>query len=69
MGSVKEAALEQSARNYERNRYYHERKKLKDRIRIYADNPGFVAILKGELEDLERNWKYENDRKQPRTRR
>jgi cell shape-determining protein MreC len=57
MGAVKNAALEQMDRNYERNRYYHERQKLKERMRLYAANPGFVAVLKRELEALEQDWK------------
>jgi len=57
MGSAKEAALEQSDRNYDRNRYYHERKKLKDRIRMYQCYPGFVAKFTSELAALERDWK------------
>jgi cell shape-determining protein MreC len=57
MGSVKNAMMKESDRNYERNRYYHQRQKLKERIRLYADNPNFVATLKRELEALEADWK------------
>lgn len=57
MGAAKQAALEQSERNYHRNRYYHERQKLIDRIRLYAHAPGFVAKLKAELKTLEENWR------------
>ena len=49
--------MKESDRNYERNRYYHQRQKLKERIRLYADNPNFVATLKRELEALEADWK------------
>lgn len=57
MGAVKHAMMEESERNYHRNRYYHERQKLLVRIQRYADRPGFVARLKQELKTLERNWK------------
>lgn len=49
--------MEQAERNYQRNRYYHERQKLIDRMRLYAHAPGFVAKLKAELKTLEENWK------------
>jgi hypothetical protein len=57
MGSVKHAMMEQVERNYQRNRYYHERQKLIDRMRLYAHAPSFVAKLKAELKTLEENWK------------
>lgn len=66
MGAVKQMAIEESERNYARNRYYHERQKLIDRIRLYADRPGFVAKLKQELQALEQDWK---ERKKQRERR
>jgi hypothetical protein len=49
-------ALEEAQRNYERNRYYHDRKKLQDRIRMYPGT-SFAARLQCELEALEQNWK------------
>lgn len=49
--------IEQAERNYARNRHYHERQKLIDRIRLYADRPDFVAKLKRELQALEQAWK------------
>lgn len=58
--------IEQAERNYARNRHYHERQKLIDRIRLYADRPDFVAKLKRELQALEQAWK---DRKLKRVRR
>lgn len=63
MGSAKQAALEQADRNYARNRYQHQRAKLKERIRLYADNPGFVAVLRHELETLERAHKLVSKKK------
>lgn len=63
MGAVKQTMLEDSQRNYDRNRYYHDRQKLLDLIRNYGDRPGFVAKLKQELETLERNWKAQRPKR------
>lgn len=57
MGAAKQKMLEDMTRSYNRNRYYHARQKLLNRIRLYAHWPNFVAKLKDELETLERNWK------------
>jgi hypothetical protein len=67
MGSAKDTFLEESDRNYTRNRYYHERKKLKDRIQLHVSNPSFVKVLEAELEVIERNLN-ENKKQQSRTR-
>lgn len=52
MGSVKNHDLEESYRKYRRNQYNHEAQKLRERMRTYANRPGFVAKLKRELEEL-----------------
>lgn len=54
--------MEASDRNYVRNRYYHQRKAIKDRMELYAGNSGFVAFLKDELEALEREWKQRKNK-------
>jgi len=56
MGTAKQAMIIEQDRNHARNRYYSQRRKLKQRIRLYADNPRFAAMLKQELEELERRW-------------
>ena len=55
MGAITQKMLEDAARKYYRNQYYHERQKLMRLIQLYADSPGFVAKLKQELKVLENN--------------
>jgi len=66
MGSMQQAAMEETQRNYLRNRYYKQRAKLQERIRLYADNPGFVAVLRAELESMERHWKEQREKEKKR---
>jgi hypothetical protein len=53
MGSVKDRELERHSKDYERNRYNSEVRKLRERMRIYEDNTLFVAKLERELAGLQ----------------